>query len=160
MLKIYRIKADKSENQSHHWLESSYEGVIESKEVQVLRHWAQHSSVENMEKQEEDLIVWNYLHEVCAVGVPYDQMNQKSDIRWRSNQEKKDWNKREKKEKEMKKKCKWWWWWIGKGEKEVHVFIKVANIHFNLPGKLAFKSNSFSCNLVQNYNLVRKLIPN
>ena len=39
-------------------------------------------------------------------------------------------------------------------------FIKVANIHFNPPGKLAFKSNSFSCNLVQNYNLVRKLIPN
>ena len=45
-------------------------------------------------------------------------------------------------------------------EMEVHVYIKVANIHFNPSGKLAFKSNSFSCNLVQNYNLVRKLIPN
>ena len=33
-------------------------------------------------------------------------------------------------------------------------FIKVANIHFNSLDKLAFKSNSFSC------NLVRKLIPN
>ena len=28
--------------------------------------------------------------------------------------------------------------------KEIHVFIKVANIHFNPVGKLAFKSNSFS----------------
>ena len=44
--------------------------------------------------------------------------------------------------------------------KEMHVFIKVANIHFNPPGKLAFKSHSFSCNLVLNCNLVRKLIPN
>ena len=39
-------------------------------------------------------------------------------------------------------------------------FIKVANIHFNPPGKLAFKPNSFFCNLVQNCNVVRKLIPN
>ena len=45
-------------------------------------------------------------------------------------------------------------------EGNMHVFIKVANIHFNPPGKLAFKSNSFFCNLVQNCNLVRKLIPN
>ena len=44
--------------------------------------------------------------------------------------------------------------------KDMHVFIKVANIHFNPPSKLAFKSNSFSCNLVLNCNLVRKLIPN
>ena len=42
----------------------------------------------------------------------------------------------------------------------MYVFIKVANIHFNLPDKFAFKSNSFSYNLVPNYNLVRKLIPN
>ena len=40
------------------------------------------------------------------------------------------------------------------------VFIKVTNIHFNPPSKLAFKSNSFSYNLVLNCNLVRKLIPN
>ena len=39
-------------------------------------------------------------------------------------------------------------------------YIKVANIHFNLSGLLAFKSDHFSYNLVQNYNLVRKLIPN
>ena len=39
-------------------------------------------------------------------------------------------------------------------------FIKVANIHFNPPSKFVFKSNSFSCNLVLNCNLVRKLIPN
>ena len=39
-------------------------------------------------------------------------------------------------------------------------FIKVVNIHFNSSGKFAFKSNSFSCNLVLNCNLVRKLIPN
>ena len=45
-------------------------------------------------------------------------------------------------------------------EGKVKVYIKVANIHFNPPGKLAFKSNSFSCNLVLNCNLVRKLIPN
>ena len=44
--------------------------------------------------------------------------------------------------------------------KDVHVYIKVANIHFNLPGKFAFKSNCFSCNLVLNCNLVRKLISN
>ena len=44
--------------------------------------------------------------------------------------------------------------------KEMHVYIKVANIHFNPPSKLAFKSNSFSCNLILNYNLVRKLILN
>ena len=44
--------------------------------------------------------------------------------------------------------------------KDMHVFIKVVNIHFNPPGKLAFKSHSFSCNLVLNCNLVRKLIPN
>ena len=31
---------------------------------------------------------------------------------------------------------------------------------YNTLGKFAFKSNSFSCNLVQNCNLVRKLIPN
>ena len=31
-------KADESENQPHHRVESSYEGVIESKEVQVLPH--------------------------------------------------------------------------------------------------------------------------
>ena len=42
----------------------------------------------------------------------------------------------------------------------MHAYIKVKNIHFSPPGKLAFKSNSFSYNLVQNYNLVRKLIPN
>ena len=70
MLKNYRIKANESENQHHHRLESSYECVIESKEVQVLPHWAQHGSLENMEQQEEDLIIWNYLHEVCTVGVP------------------------------------------------------------------------------------------
>ena len=39
-------------------------------------------------------------------------------------------------------------------------FIKVANIHFNPSSKIAFKSNSFSYNSVQNCNLVRKLIPN
>ena len=44
--------------------------------------------------------------------------------------------------------------------KDMHVYIKVANIYFNPPGKLAFKSKSFSCNLVLNYNLIRKLIPN
>ena len=44
--------------------------------------------------------------------------------------------------------------------KEMHVYIKVTNIHFSPPSKLAFKSNCFSCNLVLNYNLVRKLIPN
>ena len=51
---------------------------------------------------------------------------------------------------------------IGNGEemKELHVFIKVSNIHYNPPGNFAFKSNNFSCNLVLNYNLVRKLIPN
>ena len=38
--------------------------------------------------------------------------------------------------------------------KKIHIYIKVANIHFNSPSKLAFKSNSFYC------NLVRKLIPN
>ena len=70
MLKICRIKANESENQPHHRFESFYEGVIESKEVQVLPHWAQHGSMKNVEQQEEDLIVWNYLHEVCAVGVP------------------------------------------------------------------------------------------
>ena len=114
--------------------------------------------MENVEQQEEDLIVWNYLHEVCAVGVPWDQMDQKSDVRWRSNQEKKieDQSRKWKKEKnenddddEVKK--KW---------KKMYAYIKVKNIHFNPSGKLAFKSNSFSCNLVQNYNLVRKLIPN
>ena len=47
-----------------------------------------------------------------------------------------------------------------KKNKEMHVYIKVANIHFNPPSKLAFKSNSFSCNLVLNCNLVSKLIPN
>ena len=57
MLKICRIKADELENQPHHQLESSYEGVTESKKVQVLPHWARHGSVENMEQQEEDLIV-------------------------------------------------------------------------------------------------------
>ena len=46
-----------------------------------------------------------------------------------------------------------------KGRKMM-VFIKVENIHFNPSGKFPFKSDSFSCNLVQNYNLVRKLIPN
>ena len=81
MLKIYRIKADESKNQPHHRLESSYKGVIESKEVQVLHHLAQHGSVKNVKQQEEDLIVWNYLHEVCVVGVPYDQTDQKSDDR-------------------------------------------------------------------------------
>ena len=70
MLKICIIKADESENQPHHWLESSYEGVIESKEVQVLPYWVQHGSVENVEQQEEDLIVWSYPQEVCAVGTP------------------------------------------------------------------------------------------
>ena len=44
--------------------------------------------------------------------------------------------------------------------RKMKVYIKVKNIYFNPPGKLAFKSNSFSCNLVLNYNLVRKLIPN
>ena len=44
--------------------------------------------------------------------------------------------------------------------KEMHVYIEVANIHFNPPGKLAFKSNNFSCSLVLNCDLVRKLIPN
>ena len=44
--------------------------------------------------------------------------------------------------------------------KEMHVYIKVENIYFNPLSKLAFKSNSFSCNLVLNCNLVRKLIPN
>ena len=39
-------------------------------------------------------------------------------------------------------------------------YIKVVNIYFNSPGLFAFKSNDFSCNLVQNYNVVRKLIPN
>ena len=43
--------------------------------------------------------------------------------------------------------------------KEMHVYIKVKNIHFNPSGKFAFKSNS-SCNLVLNCILVRKLIPN
>ena len=44
--------------------------------------------------------------------------------------------------------------------KEMYVFIKVTNIHFNPLDKLAFKSNSFSCNLVLNCNSVRKLIAN
>ena len=39
-------------------------------------------------------------------------------------------------------------------------YIKVANIHFNYPSLFTFKSDSFSCNLVINYNLFRKLIPN
>ena len=39
-------------------------------------------------------------------------------------------------------------------------YIKVVNIHFNPSSLCAFRSNSFSCNLAQNYNLVRKLIPN
>ena len=39
-------------------------------------------------------------------------------------------------------------------------FIKVVNVHFNPLGKFAFKSDSFSYNLAQNCNLVRKLIPN
>ena len=43
-----------------------------------------------------------------------------------------------------------------KERNEVDVYIKIENVHFNPPGKLAFKSNSFSCNC----NLVRKLIPN
>ena len=47
-----------------------------------------------------------------------------------------------------------------KENKEMHVYIKVANIHINPQSKLALKSNSFSCNLVLNCNLVRKLIPN
>ena len=42
----------------------------------------------------------------------------------------------------------------------MYVYIKEKNIHFNPSGKLAFKSNNFSYKLVQNYNLVRKLIPN
>ena len=45
-------------------------------------------------------------------------------------------------------------------EKEGDLYIKMKNIHFNPPGKFTFKTNSFSCNLVQNCNLVRKLIPN
>ena len=48
----------------------------------------------------------------------------------------------------------------GSENKEMHVYIKIINIYFNPPGKLAFKSNNFSCNLVLSYNLVRKLIPN
>ena len=44
--------------------------------------------------------------------------------------------------------------------KEMHIYIKVINIHFNPSSKLALKSNNFSCNLVLNCNLVRKLIPN
>ena len=44
--------------------------------------------------------------------------------------------------------------------RKVNVYIKVINIHFNPSGKFAFKSNSFSCNLVLNCNLIRKLIPN
>ena len=44
--------------------------------------------------------------------------------------------------------------------KEMHAYTKVKNIYFSPPGKLAVKSNSFSCNLVQSCNLVRKLIPN
>ena len=47
-----------------------------------------------------------------------------------------------------------------KGKEWGDGYIKIENIHFNPSGKLAFKSNSFSCNLVQNCNLVRKLIPN
>ena len=31
-----------------------------------------------------------------------------------------------------------------KERKKVHAYIKMANIHFNPPGKLAFKSNNFS----------------
>ena len=49
---------------------------------------------------------------------------------------------------------------LGNEGKEMHVYIKVANIHFNPPSKLAFKPNSFSYNLVLNCNLVGKLIPN
>ena len=45
-------------------------------------------------------------------------------------------------------------------EKEGDLYIKIENIHFNPTGKFTFKTNSFSCNLVQNCNLVRKLIPN
>ena len=45
-------------------------------------------------------------------------------------------------------------------EGNMHVFIKVENIHFSLPGKLAFEFKNFSSNLAQNYNLIRKLIPN
>ena len=48
----------------------------------------------------------------------------------------------------------------GKENEGYSCFIKVKNIHFNPPGKLAFKSNNFSYNLVLNCNLVRKLIPN
>ena len=44
--------------------------------------------------------------------------------------------------------------------KKMHVYIKLANIHFNPPSKFAFKSNSFSCNLLLNCNLIRKLICN
>ena len=44
--------------------------------------------------------------------------------------------------------------------KEGDLYIKIENIHFNPTGKFAFKTNSFYCNLVQNCNLVRKLIPN
>ena len=39
-------------------------------------------------------------------------------------------------------------------------YIKVVNIHFNPSDLFVLKPNSFSCNLVLNYNLVRKLIPN
>ena len=49
---------------------------------------------------------------------------------------------------------------VKRNGKKMHAYIKVENIHFNSPGKLTFKSNSFSCNLVLNCNLVRKLIPN
>ena len=35
-------------------------------------------------------------------------------------------------------------------EGKVKVYIKVTNIHFISPGKFAFKSNNFSCNLVLN----------
>ena len=75
-------------------------------------------------------------------------MDQKSDVRWRSYQE----EKAEKSKKERINENDDGEWYS--------CFIKVANIHFNPPGKLAFKSNSFSYNLVLNCNLVRKLIPN
>ena len=61
--------------------------------------------------------------------------------------ERKKWNENDGRRKKMKR-------------KEGDGYIKMENIHFNLPGKVTFKSNSFSYNLVQNYNLVRKLIPN
>ena len=45
-------------------------------------------------------------------------------------------------------------------EKKGDLYIKIENIYFNPPSKFTFKTNNFSCNLVQNCNLVRKLIPN